>query len=89
MFNRLSCIGAVALFVCAFALPRAAEVEPWEKSVLRTDGGGWVTGLVVHPKEENLRYVRTDVGGSYRWNEAQQKWISIFDWIPIAAFRNR
>ncbi len=42
-------------------------------------GGGMVTGIALHPKVQNLVYVRTDVGGVFRWNEATGSWIPLSD----------
>jgi xyloglucan-specific exo-beta-1,4-glucanase len=42
-------------------------------------GGGFVTGIITHPSGD--RYCRTDVGGAYRWDAANNKWIQLLDWI--------
>ena len=44
------------------------------KSV-RIGAGGWVTGMVLHPLDPNVRYLRTDVGNAYRWDTATQSWL--------------
>jgi hypothetical protein len=44
-------------------------------------GGGFVTGLVAHPAQQNLFYARTDVGGAYRWNQSAGQWVPLLDWI--------
>ena len=44
-------------------------------------GGGFVSGIITHPTQQNLIYARTDVGGVFRWNEATNVWIPITDWI--------
>lgn len=44
------------------------------KNVAVGGAGCWVTGVVVHPKAPHATYIRTDVGGSYRWDEAKQSW---------------
>ena len=42
-------------------------------------GGGYATGLIIHPKEANLMYVRTDVGGAYRWDIDNKCWVQLMD----------
>lgn len=75
-------LGAVT---AGFPASRATVVEePYRWGLVAIGGGGYVTGMVIHPCEDNLVYIRTDVGGAYRWEEKGARWIPITDWIPIA-----
>ncbi len=38
-------------------------------------GGGYATGFLFHPAQEGLLYLRTDIGGTYRFDRASQRWI--------------
>jgi photosystem II stability/assembly factor-like uncharacterized protein len=53
----------------------------WENVLI--GGGGYVTGLTIHPENGDLWYIRTDVGSSYRWNNSDYKLTPITDWISI------
>jgi xyloglucan-specific exo-beta-1,4-glucanase len=42
-------------------------------------GGGAVTGIYLHPRQKDLVYIRTDVGGFYRWQATNQTWLPLTD----------
>lgn len=52
----------------------------WNYGQVEIGGGGFVTG-VFSTCEENVYYARTDVGGAYRWDEAEQHWKSLGYWV--------
>jgi photosystem II stability/assembly factor-like uncharacterized protein len=49
----------------------------WKNVVIL--GGGFVSGIIFSPVEKDLIYARTDVGGAYRWNQADKSWLPIND----------
>lgn len=42
--------------------------------------GGFVTGIITHKTSGDM-YCRTDVGGAYRWDAANNKWVQLLDWF--------
>lgn len=66
-----------ALFLGA-AIPVQAAFT-W-KNVKIGGGGGFVPGIVFHPKTKGVAYARTDIGGIYRLN-ADDSWTPITDSI--------
>lgn len=61
------------------AFAPTTEAYIWRNVVIK--GGGFVTGIVFHPTERDLMYARTDVGGAYRWDETDSRWVPITDWV--------
>lgn len=59
----------------------ASDTHGYTWDYLPIGGGGYVTGMAVHPEEPDFLYMRTDVGGAYRWEPGEKKWIQMLDWI--------
>jgi xyloglucan-specific exo-beta-1,4-glucanase len=60
--------------------PVGSVAYNWKNVVVL--GGGFVSGIVFSPIEKDLVYARTDVGGAYRWNQADKTWIPLTDHLP-------
>jgi len=61
--------------------------QSWNWKSVNNQGMGYVTGMVIHPNTKNapdLIYVRTDVGGAYRFDPQNQKWIQLMDFASSA-----
>ncbi|HMO25309.1 MAG TPA: hypothetical protein PKB10_03495 [Tepidisphaeraceae bacterium] len=80
---RLSLVIALMIALVPASVRAADPIErvpydwghvPW--------GGGYVTGLAVHPTARDVIYARTDMGTGYRYDPAAGRWRGILDWIP-------
>ena len=73
--NSLS--GKAQTFVSVGLVTPGLSGFSWES--VNTQGMGYVTGLVVHPLAPYDIYIRTDVGGAYRFDRANQYWVPLLD----------
>jgi len=72
----------IAMVVLNASPVKAAQQEPYNWQSVSIGGGGFVSGMVMHPTEPDLAYIRTDVGGAYRWDPVNHKWIQLMNKIP-------
>ena len=75
--RRFSNLFALAFLLAGGALNAGTEITTWHNVAIT--GGGFVSGIIFHPNQQNLVYARTDVGGAYRWDDAGQQWIPLND----------
>ena len=87
----------VAAFACADSpndtpknterrTPPIAPVKdnPYQWRNVPIVGGGFVSGIITHPRQKGLMYARTDIGGAYRWKATNARWEAITDWVSGA-----
>lgn len=55
--------------------------RPYNWKNVQIVGGGFVDGIVFHPKAKTVRYCRTDMGGAYRWNDQAKRWQPLLDFL--------
>ena len=51
-------------------------------------GGGFVDGILISKTNPKVMYSRTDVGGAYRWDSINTKWVQMLDWVsqPLVGY---
>lgn len=56
---------------------------PYQYRNLPIPGGGYVTGFLFHPKKEGILYARTDIGGAYRYDPKEKRWVSLISHVTM------
>lgn len=46
-------------------------------------GGGYVTGFIFHRKKKGVFYTRTDIGGTYRFDDEKKRWKSLIEHVTM------
>lgn len=64
------------------AASSGAPSYSWDN--VRIVAGGYVTGVYFHPAQQNLMYIRTDIGGAYRRGPSDTQWVPLLDFTSRA-----
>lgn len=59
------------------------QQEKYTYRNLPIPGGGYVTGFAFHEKKQGLLYLRTDIGGTYRFEQESSRWMSLIDHVTM------
>src|SRR5215475_12815501 len=51
------------------------------KNVVTGGGGGFIVNIIFNPKQRDLIYAQTDIGGAYRWIPATNTWTQLLNWV--------
>ena len=71
-------LGCLAILLTLTAVAQSHQYE-WRN--VRVGGGGFSPGIIFSTAEEGLAYLRTDIGGVYRWERKSKAWLPLQDAI--------
>lgn len=90
-FKKILVTSLMAVTLCAmgnynFRHPASAEAvesqaHKYDWKSVNITGGGYLPSVVFNESEKDLAYLRTDMGGAYRWDPNNDCWIPLTDWI--------
>jgi hypothetical protein len=79
-------VGVVGLVTPAASIARDVPADSYVWRNTTVGGGGFAPNIVFSPVEPNLAYLRTDMGGAYRWDAGEQRWIPLQDSTPVGSY---
>jgi photosystem II stability/assembly factor-like uncharacterized protein len=82
--RRLEFLAALILTPTMVGAAAPAIPYAWRNVVI--GGGGFEPNIVFSPVEKGLAYLRTDMGGAYRWNPVSQRWIPLEDALAESSY---
>lgn len=81
-FRMAFCSLAVLLLgLAATQLPAQTRRAHYIFRPVTIVAGGYIPGLVADPTVPGLIYAQTDIGGVYRWEHREHKWVQLLDFL--------
>jgi len=66
----------------AFSQATNVPAQPYVWKNVKVVAGGFVPGIIFSLTQPGLAFCRTDIGSSYKWDNAAKRWIPLTDWSP-------
>ena len=76
-----SVLAALVLYVGSVYAASPSSI-PYQWNSVTVGGGGFSPNIIFSPVEQGLAYLRTDIGGLYRYNRHAQRWLPLQDGMP-------
>jgi photosystem II stability/assembly factor-like uncharacterized protein len=76
----------VALCALGATVSVSAQEVPYQWRSVTVGAGGFAPNIVYSPVEKDLAYLRTDMGGAYRWENRAQSWIPLQDGMRVGSY---
>jgi xyloglucan-specific exo-beta-1,4-glucanase len=63
-----------------------APAQPYDWRNVTVGAGGFAPNVIFSRAEPDLAYLRTDMGGAYRWDAREGRWIPMQDGNPVSSY---
>jgi photosystem II stability/assembly factor-like uncharacterized protein len=70
----------------ASPLQATSTALPYQWRNVTVGAGGFAPNVIFSRAERGLAYLRTDMGGAYRWDEKGQNWVPLQDSTPVSSY---
>ena len=85
MSRRVFAMIALTLVTSTAAAQPVATV-PYHWANVKVGAGGYAPNIVFSAAERDLAYLRTDMGGAYRWDSKTRAWIPLQDANTVSSY---
>lgn len=88
MGKRDTATAAFAVLMIPISSVSVAQIAgaPYRWCNVTVGGGGFAPGIVFSTAERGLAYLRTDMGGAYRFDAATGRWVPLQDGNPVSSY---
>jgi photosystem II stability/assembly factor-like uncharacterized protein len=90
--NAVNLLTSAALSLALLTLASTALAQnpsgavPFKYKNVQIVAGGFITGIVGSQTNGDIRYARTDIGGTYRWEPTTKTWTPLLDFLNDSQF---